>query len=180
MSGDMSQLTGMDLMNGMSRIWNQGNFRKIFASLLSAIAFANVGCSTPQIPYVDPNPPDTAWYAYQQCLSEHPGAAYARSSPCDHAGDQNRQSQYYYTTTADTRSIGYDPEYYNGGTCVGCVSYTGSPETNYWARGYRSSARGNAPESAESSEGYRAFLQTLDDESLRALTAEWQALAKSK
>jgi hypothetical protein len=158
------QLTGVELMTTGSKVRRQVIPSKIFALLLVMFVFTNVGCSTPQLPYVDPDPPDTAWYAYQQCLANHP-AANRRYSPCDHAGDQNQQSQYYYTNMVDSMNMGYGSGYSNS--------------NSNWARGYRSTARGTAETSGQD-DSYRAFLKTLDDESLRVLRAEWQALANTK
>jgi hypothetical protein len=159
-----------------------------FAMLGFALVL-NAACSTPDVTYRDPDPQETAWYAYQQCMSSLPRGV--NPSACDNVGATNAQSRYYYTG-ANTAMPGY---YGSGGGYgstydpYGTGAYGGGYGGNYDPYGYGApSYRGFKAESAltdPSSEdsqtmldqSYRAYLQTLDAESLASLTEQWKQLS---
>lgn len=157
-------------------------------ALLALMAGVNTGCSTEPVPYTNPDPPDTAWYAYQNCI-----AAYgSHATVCDNVGYSNVQGTYYYTGTADTASLGYAPTYTSSGALInygsgGGVNYTGSSSNSYHSdrktassQSFSSTARSGA-EAAAATEGgvfTQESLRSLDEATLNALTLQWQELAQ--
>lgn len=158
--------------------------RLVYALCMAIFAGLGTGCSTEPVPYVNPDPPETAWYAYQQCTEAYG----SRARICDNAGYSDVQGTYYYVGAADTASLGYAPVYTSSGALIdGGVNYTGRSANSYHSsRGAAqafASTSGRAPSQVETSPDGEAFspevLQGLDDETLEALTRHWLELAKS-
>jgi len=154
-------------------------------AILVLTAVFNTGCSTEPVPYTNPDPPETAWYAYQNCVEAYG----SRATVCNNVGYSNVQGTYYYTGTADTASLGYAPTYTSSGALIdGGIHYTGSSANSYHSvrktasQSFSSTARSGGEEAAgPATEGElidKESLRALDDETLNALAEQWRELAQ--
>lgn len=164
--------------------------RKYLVGFLSVLAGLNLSCSTPTLHDVDPEPQETAWYAYQECLRSIPREA--NRSACDDVGSLRAESNYYYTGMADTSQVGwpqggyvesgypgFSGNYFVGGTGTGfstTAPTTGSTSPQF--RGYKAN-RLPAEYSlrVQLDQAYHEYLKSLDADTLAELTARWQELS---
>jgi hypothetical protein len=189
---------------GFTKFLDQKAIRTSLLGALLAMAGLNTACSTPDVPYNNPDPQETSWYAYQQCLAALPRTASA--SACDNVGATNAESSYYYTGQADTASIGWpqgglnglgypnlqtvgtgpytDPTSvssgYRGYAAVrpAAVAVSGSGSTSFASKSISASVAANDVRSAYDL-SYKEYLKTVDEKSLAELTRKWLALAAS-
>lgn len=153
------------------------------------LAGLNSGCSTPDVPYTNPDPQETAWYAYQNCLASLPRAASA--SVCDKVGTSRTQSSYYYTGAADTTQVGWPqgglsgigfPNLQQNGTgpYVG-QTLTGTSNEFAVAKAHHDEVGPSQSESMRRllDESYKQYLMTLDEKTLLELKQQWTELAAS-
>jgi hypothetical protein len=115
------------------------------------ITIFNLGCSTPSVPYTDPNPPEVAWQAYQTCINALPPTTNA--SACDYVGTSTAESASAYTNSG---------EYVNSN---GQIQYKQKSGTDHLQ--------------AQLTQSYKVYLAQIDAGSLAEMTQKWSELSAS-
>jgi hypothetical protein len=159
---------------------------RVLLGLLMVVGLGN-GCSTQAIPDSSSDAPDTAWWAYQDCLDSLPRS----SSPtlCNSVGTTHGQSPQSYTAGNIGSNVGPYPvsAYPQASTGAG-YSQTGytngatGPLGTYAAKTSLRAARAPSGEVAAVQAGYaiayREYLKTLDEKTLSELTQQWHSVSE--
>lgn len=151
------------------RIQTDKSFSLTKIALYSVLAFTaalNTACSTPPVPNSDPDQPDTAWWAYQDCLESLPRTT--NRSVCDNVGTTRGMSPSSYTYGSTGGNVGPYP--------VSATYGYGAGPTYYSTRSFKSAGTTTAVTSVQSfyDQAYREYLKTLDAGTLRELTERWK------
>ncbi len=133
-------------------------FIGLMLALGCALSLANTGCSTPDVPYSNPNPPEVAWDAYQSCVQALPPTA--NLSACNYVGTSSAQTANDYTGLN---------EYVNS---------NGQIVTGYHQSSFSSTSPGpKVSVKTQLAASYKTYLTQVDSASLKEMTRQWNKLA---
>lgn len=138
--------------------------------LLTALILVglNNACSTPTVPYTNPDQQDTAWLAYQNCLSALPAGA--NTNACNNVGSAGVESNYYNTTGS--------PSVNGGATTTTTTTYRGaaSVATPLVAESATASSDEGVGQETRA-QIMKLYIKSVDEKTLLQMTADWRDLA---
>jgi hypothetical protein len=159
-------------LNRVTKLWLVG--------LFFIVGLGN-GCSTPAVPTTDTDPPETAWWAYQDCLDNLPRS----SSPtlCNNVGTTRGQSPQSYSSGNLGNNVGPYPTTAYPQTATPSAGYPAAGSTGPMSLHSSSNKAARAPSDQSSAVqfgnalAYHEYLKTLDEKTLSEMTAQWKSLS---